>query len=134
MDAQPAIAGGHGHAGAGREAHAHTSYMTIFWWLFALTIIEVGLGYGVKYLEAWKPLLIASLIVVAGVKAGLVAAYFMHLRFERRTLTLIAIFPVLLLVILTFALYPDASSFHPQGNAPGQPAGAGAGTAPVKSG
>jgi hypothetical protein len=33
--------------------------------------------------------------------------YFMHLRFEKRTLALIALSPVALCVLLTFALLPD---------------------------
>jgi cytochrome c oxidase subunit 4 len=90
------------------QSHKEPNYMGVFWWLFALTVIEVGIGYSTFFP---RKLYIALLIALAVFKAGLVAAYFMHLKFEKRTLTLIAIFPVVLLVILTIALYPDALSF-----------------------
>ena len=93
--------------------HKEPNYMNVFWWLFALTVIEVGLGWSTGFARDFRPLYIGILIVLAGVKAAMVAAYFMHLRFERRTLALIAIFPVILLVILTIALFPDASNFRP---------------------
>ena len=90
------------------DTHSHPNYTAVFIWLAVLTAVEVGLGY-------WRvfprPIYIAVLIALAGVKAALVAAYFMHLKFERRVLTVIAIFPVILLIILTLALVPDAFSF-----------------------
>ena len=91
-------------------AHKEPNYMGVFYWLFALTVIEVVIGM-THFLP--RLLYIALLISLAGVKAALVAAYFMHLKFERRTMTYIAIFPVVLLVILTLALYPDSLSFIP---------------------
>ena len=77
-------------------AHKEPNYMGVFYWLFALTVIEVVIGM-THFLP--RVLYIALLISLAGVKAALVAAYFMHLKFERRTMTYIAIFPVVLLVI-----------------------------------
>ena len=40
-------------------------------------------------------------------KAALVAMYFMHLRFETRTLGLIALTPLVIATLLIFVLMPD---------------------------
>ena len=91
-------------------AHKDPNYLAVFGWLTVLTVLEVWIGsQGGKVIP--RPLYILLLISMAVVKAVLVALFFMHLRFERRTLSLIAVFPVLLLVILTIALYPDSMSF-----------------------
>ena len=87
--------------------HKEPNYMGVFWALLVLTLAEVG----VFWLQPPRLVLIVSLVGMALAKAGLVAAYFMHLRFEKKTLAMIAIFPVILLVILTFALFPDSFSF-----------------------
>ncbi len=91
--------------------HKHPNYMTVFWWLVGFTIVEVVLGWCAASLKNWRLAYISTLLIVAIVKAGLVAAYFMHLKVERRLLTAIVLFPLLLLLILTLALLPDASSF-----------------------
>ena len=65
------------------DGHTTPNYMAIFWWLLGLTIVEIG----------WAILPHHSRLVLAGgivglaiVKAVLVAMYFMHLKFERRTM------------------------------------------------
>jgi cytochrome c oxidase subunit 4 len=63
--------------------HQIPNYMAIFWWLLALTIVEVGWA----LLPHRSELVLAGGIVAAAiVKAVLVALYFMHLKFERRTM------------------------------------------------
>ncbi len=99
------------HATGAESEHKHPNYMTVFWWLLAFTIIEVVLGWCAAYLKSWRFAYVSTLLIVAIIKAGLVAAYFMHLKMERRLLTAIVLFPLLLLLILTLALLPDASSF-----------------------
>ena len=86
--------------------HSGPSYMTIFWWLFVLTIIEVG----VIFMPIAKLVIAILLISLAISKASLVAMYFMHLRFERLTLGLIAITPLFLGALLVFLLVPDHSA------------------------
>jgi len=80
--------------------------MAVFYWLAALTVIEVGVTFltrvGLSKLEIG-----AMLVVLAFSKAALVAMYFMHLKFERRTLAVVALTPVLLCVFLIFMLLPD---------------------------
>ena len=86
-------------------AHDEPNYMLIFYWLAALTAIEVG----VTYAGIPKLLMIALLVGLAVAKAAMVAMYFMHLKFERRTLGLIALTPPLLLVMFVCITYPDAA-------------------------
>jgi cytochrome c oxidase subunit 4 len=84
-------------------AHPEPNYMGVFWWLLALTIIEVA----VIYLPIAKLAIAIMLITLAVTKAALVALYFMHLKFERRTLALVAVSPFVLCVFLILMLTPD---------------------------
>jgi len=88
------------------ETHTSPNYMAIFVWLFVLTVIEIG----VIYTPFQKVVIVILLISLAVSKASLVAAYFMHLRFERRTLSLIAVTPLLIGALLVFLLIPDSSA------------------------
>ena len=83
--------------------HTQPNYMGIFWVLLVLTMIEVGLT-----LIGLPKLVVGSLLVILAVwKAALVAMYFMHLKFERRTLAMIAIVPFVLCLFLILILLPD---------------------------
>lgn len=86
-----------------QQAHAEPNYMAVFYWLAALTVIEVA----VTFLPLTKLALGAILVVLAFTKAALVALYFMHLKFERRTLLIVAVTPVILCVFLMFMLLPE---------------------------
>jgi caa(3)-type oxidase subunit IV len=50
-------------------------------------------------------------VALALVKAALVAFYFMHLRFERKTFVILVSFPLVLAVILIIALLPDVAGY-----------------------
>jgi cytochrome c oxidase subunit 4 len=83
--------------------HKHPNYMAIFWWLTALTIIELG----VVFLPFGKMINGTLLCALALGKAAIVAAYFMHLKFETKTLGMIAITPLAIATLLVFVLLPD---------------------------
>lgn len=85
--------------------HESPNYMAIFYWLFALTVAEVA----VVYMALPKTLMVAILIGLALAKASMVAMYFMHLKFESRTLGIIAVTPPLLLVMFLLVTYPDTA-------------------------
>lgn len=90
------------------QARTEPNYMAIFYWLAALTAIEVGVTFLPSYVPSITKLAVgAILVVLAFTKAALVALYFMHLKFERRTLALVAITPVLLCIFLMFMLVPE---------------------------
>lgn len=88
------------------HAHPQPNYMGVFWWLVALTIAEVA----VAYTHMPKLIMVILLVGMAFTKAAMVALYFMHLKFERSTLTLIALTPLILCVFLILMLLPD---IHP---------------------
>jgi caa(3)-type oxidase subunit IV len=99
------------HAAAGHPAHAShkKTYIQIFVWLTILTAIEVGIAVALKDLQRW--IMITLLCALAVVKAALVAMFFMHLRFERRTLAIVVLTPIVLAGILIIGLMPDSQSW-----------------------
>jgi cytochrome c oxidase subunit 4 len=84
-------------------AHRHPNYMAIFWWLAALTAIEIA----VIFMPFGKLVIGLLLVALALGKAALVAMYFMHLKFETRTLGLIAVTPLAIATLLVFVILPD---------------------------
>lgn len=88
---------------AQNEHKEHPKYMNIFWWLAGLTVVEVGVAIP-EYSTVLKAIL---LIGLACSKAILVANYFMHLKFERKTLAAIVITPFIICVFLVVMLMPD---------------------------
>jgi len=83
--------------------HDEPNYMGVFWWLLALTLLELG----VIYVPIHRFAILALLVALAVAKALLVALYFMHLKFERRTLAFIALSPFVLCLFLILMLMPD---------------------------
>jgi cytochrome c oxidase subunit 4 len=85
------------------DAEHETNYMAIFWWLAALTVTEIAV-----ILPGFPKVMVGTLLVALAVsKATLVAMYFMHLRFETRTLGYIAITPLAIGTLLLLVLMPD---------------------------
>lgn len=82
------------------EEHGHTSYMLIFWWLLGLTIAEVA----VVYVDMSEFLIVSILLVLAFIKALMVAMYFMHLKYDNIVLSIIAGVPVVLAAIAVAVL------------------------------
>ena len=83
-------------------AHKHPNYILIWVYLAVLTAVEVGVAF-ISHFS--KTTLLIILLVLAVWKALLVALYFMHLKFERWNLRLIAIIPIpLALILIIFVL------------------------------
>lgn len=77
------------------------NYYLIWFLLFVLTMVEVG----VAYLSALpRNLLILILLALALWKAALVAMYYMHLKYERLRLILLASAPIPLAIILVLGV------------------------------
>jgi cytochrome c oxidase subunit 4 len=85
--------------------HSEPNYFGIIVVLAILTAAEVG----VVLLGLPRFLVGVILVVLALWKAGLVALYFMHLKFEKKTLALIAVTPLILCALLMFSLLPDSN-------------------------
>ena len=94
-------------------AHAHAEehfagtnklFISIWVWLVALTLVEIFLAY--------KPMPIhLMLIVLLGlsiIKAALIVAYFMHLKFERLSLILTIVPMLVVCILLLFVFFPDS--------------------------
>ncbi len=87
-------------------AHTEPNYIGVFWWLLALTVAEIA----VIYMPIARLVIAILLVGLALSKASLVGLYFMHLKFERFTLGLIALTPLMLCIFLILMLSPD---IHP---------------------
>lgn len=87
------------------EKHAkHPPYLGIWVVLAVLTMLELG----VAFFENWpKTTIIIVLVFLAVWKAVLVAMYYMHLRFEKNRLRILAIAPLPLAVILVIAVITE---------------------------
>jgi cytochrome c oxidase subunit IV len=84
-------------------AQEERRYMRVFALLAVLTAVEVG----VIYLPIPHFAIVASLVLLAIIKAALVAMYYMHLASEKTTLRWIAVTPAILCVFLLLMLTPD---------------------------
>lgn len=84
------------------QTHAKPKYMLVWGVLAVLMMLKVGL----TYVGLPKSVTVILLVVVAIWKAGLVAMYYMHLRWEPRRLIIMVLAPlplalILVLVVLT---------------------------------
>jgi len=86
--------------------HHEPNYMAVFFALFVLTIAEVG----VVFMPLSKLVIGMALVLMALGKAALVALYFMHLRYEKFALGVIALTPLILCTLLIFSLLPDLTA------------------------
>lgn len=92
---------GHGHGDGGHSSEA--DYIKIFFALGFLTAVELGC----VFLPVSKIAIIIMLVLLAFVKAAMVGMYFMHLKFEGRWKHVLLVPPMILAVVLIFALMPD---------------------------
>jgi cytochrome c oxidase subunit 4 len=103
-----------------QTGHKHPNYMAIFWYLAILTVVELV----VVFLPFGKVINGTLLCALALGKAILVAMYFMHLRFETRTLGVIAVIPLTIATLLIFVLMPDSFAVSKKTDAAHRPAAA----------
>ena len=75
-------------------AHKHPNYMAIFWWLAILTVVELA----VIFMPMSKMTIGVLLCALALAKAALVAAYFMHLKFDSTLFTRVFVSGLLLAI------------------------------------
>jgi len=95
------------HAEPVEEVHFAGSYrlfMMIWLWLLALTGFEVFLG----YIQLNIVLMLVILMGASIIKAALIIAYFMHLRFERLNLILTIVPAVVVCICLLLIFFPDS--------------------------
>ena len=100
----PAHDPGQGSAHGAGDHVQHPPYFKIWFVLLVLTVLEVVFAIVTKN-GMFKGV---GLVVMALYKAVLVAAYFMHLKFEKRLMWVIAAAPLIFGVILAIGAYPDS--------------------------
>ena len=90
---------------AAQEHHGSRLYLYVWFWLLAMTGVEVFLAYEHLPLHTMLVLLMGLSLV----KAALIIAYFMHLRFEKRSLALTLMPPLVICIILLLVFFfPDS--------------------------
>jgi len=84
--------------------HAPPKYYSIWFILLVVTVVEVIVGTVALPKVVSQP----ALVIMALYKAVLVALYFMHLKFERKAMWIIAAAPLIFGVILAIGTHPDS--------------------------
>jgi len=79
------------------------TYSVVWLWLIVLTGVEVFLG----YIHVPLTFLLVSVIGLSIIKAVLIMAYFMHLKFERLGLILTIVPAMVICLMLFMAFFPD---------------------------
>lgn len=85
-------------------AGSNKLFISIWVWLLVLTLIEIFLAY--------KPMSIMVMLTIllglSVIKAALIVAYFMHLKFERLSLVLTIVPMLVVCILLLFVFFPDS--------------------------
>jgi cytochrome c oxidase subunit IV len=97
------------HMSAYADVHEHFAgsnrlFISVWIWLLLLTSFEVFLGY------IHLPVIYMLVILMGAsiVKAALIVAYFMHLRFERLNLILTIVPALVVAICLLLVFFPDS--------------------------
>jgi cytochrome c oxidase subunit IV len=80
-------------------------FMAVLGYLLGLTVVEVFLA----YIHTPLHIMLAILMGLSIVKAALIMAYFMHLRFERLSLVITLIPMLIVCICLFFVFFPDST-------------------------
>ena len=98
------------HAAAHHEEHGGSNKQNIMVWggLLGLTALEVFLA----YIQIPKTIMLIILMGASIIKAALIVAYFMHLKFERLSLILTIVPTIVVLLCLFAILFPDSFRLH----------------------
>jgi cytochrome c oxidase subunit 4 len=101
----------------GHEEHGGSNRENVIVWggLLGLTAIEVFLA----YIQIPTTLMLIILMGASIIKAALIVAYFMHLKFERLSLILTIVPTIVVLLCLFAVLFPD--SFRLRNMRPAEP-------------
>ena len=92
------------HNGHGHSEGSNRLYLSVWVILLLLSAVEVFLGYERLPLH----LMLSLLMGLSLIKAGMIIAYFMHLRFERSSLILTLLPMWIIVTCLLFVFFPDS--------------------------
>jgi cytochrome c oxidase subunit 4 len=85
-------------------AGSNKLFVSIWVWLVVLTLVEILLAYKTMPLQ----LMLTVLLGLSIIKAALIMAYFMHLKFERLSLILTLVPMLVVCICLFFVFFPDS--------------------------
>jgi cytochrome c oxidase subunit 4 len=85
-------------------AGSNKLFVSIWVWLVVLTLIEIFLAYRPMSVV----LMLTILMGLSIIKAALIVAYFMHLKFERLSLILTIVPMLVVCICLLFVFFPDS--------------------------
>ena len=85
-------------------AGSNRLFISVWVWLLVITGIEVFLG----YIHLPVLYMLTILMGLSIIKAALIVAYFMHLRFERLNLILTIVPALVICICLLMAFFPDS--------------------------
>jgi cytochrome c oxidase subunit 4 len=94
------------HAAGGEHASVRT-YVRVALVLTLVTALEVG----VIYIRQLTPIIVPLLLAMSAAKFALVVMFFMHLRYDARSLTGLFLGPLLIAVGLAIALMTLTGAF-----------------------
>ena len=80
-------------------------FLMIWIYLLIITAVELVLTYMQMFSTA---LMLLILVALSLGKAGMIVAYFMHLKYEKKTLLWTLVPPGLLVIALLFVFFPDS--------------------------
>jgi len=92
------------HAEGEHFAGTNKLFISVWVWLLLMTGLEVFLG----YIHIRFALMLTILIGLSIIKAALIVAYFMHLRFERLSLVLTLVPMLVICICLLLVFFPDS--------------------------
>ena len=87
----------------GEHSISYGLYFKVWAWLLVLTALALGVGYA-PLNETLKAFLLVGTTLF---KILVIAAFFMHLRYERVNLILITFAPLILVIIMFAFTYPE---------------------------
>src|SRR5215831_19106961 len=85
-------------------AGSNKLFISIWGWLVGLTLVEIFLAYRPMPIHFMLTILMGLSII----KAALIVAYFMHLKFERLSLILTLVPMLVVCICLLFVFFPDS--------------------------
>jgi cytochrome c oxidase subunit 4 len=85
-------------------AGSNRLFLSVWGWLLLLTALEVFLG----YIHLPVAYMLVILMGASIIKAALIVAYFMHLRFERINLILTIVPALVICICLLLVFFPDS--------------------------
>ena len=95
------------------SSHDHTKVYLIVWSaLLGLTILEIILA----YMQLGATVMLVTLMCLSVVKAGLIVAFFMHMKFERRSLFWTLIPATVICISLLSTFFADSLRILQLGN------------------